>query len=179
MKTADTLTVYIYAGGGYMEAVLKLEKILLREKEIYEELHLLEEQKKEALLKRDGKTLDAVTAKEESLINEIVLEESKRVEAIELCGLESGSEASLSELAALAGGGIAERLMFAGKALKRSIIKVINIKELNDRLIKDNIDFFNNILAGLRDTTSVSAGYDSTGRENNKVAASLLFNKTA
>ena len=162
-----------------MEAVLKLEKILLREKEIYEELYRLEEEKKEALLERDGKNIDAVTAKEEALIGEIALEESRRVEAVKLCGLEAGSEASLSELAALAGGSVSERLMFAGKGLKRAILNVINIKELNDRLMKDNIDFFNGILAGLRDTTSISAGYDSTGRENNKVAASLLFNKTA
>jgi len=162
-----------------MEAILKLEKILFREKEIYEELYRLEEQKKEALLERDGKILDAVTAKEESLINEITLEESKRLEALKLCGTEFGSEASLSELAALADDSVSERLLFAGKGLKRAILTVINIKELNDRLMKDNMDFFNSILTGLRDTTSISAGYDSTGRENNKVAASLLFNKTA
>ena len=162
-----------------MEAILKLEKILLKEKDIYEELFRLEEQKKAALLNRDGKLLDAVTAKEELLINEIVLEESKRLKAIELCGVEFGREASLSELAALAGGGMSERLMFAGKGLKRAVLKVMSIKELNDKLIKDNMDLFNSILAGLRDTTSISAGYDSTGRENNKVAASLLFNKTA
>ena len=162
-----------------MEAILELEKILLREKEIYEELYRLEEEKKESLLKRDGKTLDAVTAKEESLISEIAVEETKRLEALKLCGLEFGSEASLSELAALAGDDTSERLMFVGKGLKRAILMVINIKELNDRLMKDNMDFFNNILAGLRDTTSISTGYDSTGRENNRVAASLLFNKTA
>ena len=162
-----------------MEAVLKLEKILLREKEIYEELYRLEEEKKEALLERDGRNLDAITVKEESLIREITLEESRRVEAVKLCGLESGGEASLSEIAALAGGDISERLLFAGKGLKRAVLKAINIKELNDRLMKDNMDFFNDILTGLRDTTSISAGYDSTGRENNKVAGSLLFNKTA
>jgi len=162
-----------------MEAVLKLEKILLREKEIYEELYRLEEEKKEALLKRDGKTLDAVTMREESLISEITIEESKRLEAVKLCGLESGGEVSLSELAAFVGGDISERLLFEGKALKRAILTVINIKELNDRLMKDNMDFFNSILVGLRDTTSISAGYDSTGREDNRVAASLLFNKTA
>ena len=169
----------MYTHGGGMEAILKLEKILLREKEIYEELYRLEEQKKEALLERDGKILDAVTAKEETLINEITLEENKRLEVIKLCGFESDSEVSLSELAAVAGDSVSERLLFAGRGLKRAILTVINIKELNDRLMKDNMDFFNGILAGLRDTTSISAGYDSTGRENNKVAASLLFNKTA
>jgi flagellar biosynthesis/type III secretory pathway chaperone len=166
-----------------MEAVLELEKILHSEMDVYKELYRLEEEKSRTIIERDGKNLKNITDKEEALIAELSLHESKRTQAVKLCcvecGLDAASSPSISELAAGLNLVLSARVTSAGASLKQAVLKVKNTQEINDRLIKDNMDFFKSILSGLKDSTSISAGYDSDGRENNKVTGALLFNKIA
>ena len=167
-----------------MKLFLELADILRKEKELYDKLARLEDNKTKAIMKRNGKNLDEITRQEELLLKELSFLEEKRIELSKLSAQSSGlvirnSEITISALARHIKGEVAGLIMAAGIALKRAALKVQKTKELNEKLMKDNLDFFQIVFTGLKSASSINTGYTQDGKENVMSMGSLLFNKTA
>jgi len=167
-----------------MKPVLDLEAILNDEKQIYEEIYALEEKKEGAILDRDGRQLEKLSLIQEKLLENIAVLEKKRDRVIEdyirVNNLpDISGTVTLQEMVRLMDESASRHFSQLGMDLKNILRRLSSLQHTNEILIKDNIDFFNMLMSGLRNSTSIQAGYNSAGKENSKTAGSLLFNKTA
>lgn len=167
-----------------MKSAVELINILRKEKELYEELSRLEENKSKAIMKRNGGSLDDISRREDLLLKELSFLEEKRVKSIKICvqmkGLDTfHADITLRELAAFIGGETAEMLLANGYALKNAALKVKRVKELNEQLMQDNLNFFQTVFSGLKNAVNLNTGYSPNGKEDVMAVGSLLFNKTA
>jgi hypothetical protein len=167
-----------------IKPVVDLERILADEKEIYEEIYALEEKKKEAILDRDGRQLEKYSLIQENLLENLSVLEEKRDRVIDdyirvnnLTDLPRNI--TLREIVRLMDEDSSHHFIQLGRDLKYTLRQLGSLQQTNERLIKDNIDFFNMLMSELKSSTSIKAGYNSEGKENSKTAGSVLFNKTA
>ena len=167
-----------------MKPVLELEKILLEEKRIYEEIFALEENKGEAIMVRKGPDIESISREQEFLLDELNIQERKRSAAIdEYIRLNKirdlSGDVTLADVIRSMDEDSSHHLMLLGLELKTTMLKLKRLQDTNEQLIRDNMEFFQILLSGLKDTGAIRSGYDRGGREDKKVAGSLLFNKTA
>ena len=157
-----------------MESILSsIETILKDEITIYLEIRELEERKTSAIMDRDGKKLEAISNEQELLVSKIDILERKRMSVTERA---TGSSAStLSELA----NGKNHPLINTGVELKNIILKLQELQKTNEQLAKDNLRFYEAILNGLRESSSIRSGYGHDGREKSRVARPALFSQRA
>jgi flagellar biosynthesis/type III secretory pathway chaperone len=169
--------------GAMANPVSEMERILREEIRMYAGLLDLEEGKSGAIVRKDGKALESVTARQEALLVRLAGLEESRKKCIAVCAGAHGSKglsrnASLSEIARLAEKDVARRLLEAGGELRRLTVKLDSLFKTNNRLIRDNLEFFDRLLSGLKESVSVHAGYCEKGIERRKVAGSLVLNTT-
>lgn len=163
--------------------VSEMGRILREEIRLYTCLLDLEEGKSGAIVRKDGKALESVTVRQEALLVRLAGLEESRKKCMAACAgahLSKGlsRNASLSEIARLADEDSARRLLEAGGELRRLTVKLDSLFKTNNRLIQDNLEFFNRLLSGLKESVSVHAGYCEKGIEKRKVAGSLILNTT-
>jgi flagellar biosynthesis/type III secretory pathway chaperone len=167
--------------GAMANPVSEMERILREEIRMYAGLLDLEEGKSGAIVRKDGKALESVTARQEALLVRLASLEESRKKCIAACAHGSkglSRNASLSEIARLAEEDVARRLLEAGGELRRLTVKLDSLFKTNNRLIRDNLEFFDRLLSGLKESVSVHAGYCEKGIERRKVAGSLVLNTT-
>ncbi len=169
---------------GMLSPVIELEKILIEEKRLYEEVYSIEYEKSESIIARDGKTLEKLSIKQESLIFEITNLEDKRKKEIEryihLNKIRDfKSDASLKEIVQSMDEDSSSHLLRIGLELKNTILKITEKQKLNSSMTADNLEFFNMLLSGLRTGSSLDAGYGMNGKEDARSIRPLIFNKTA
>lgn len=166
-----------------MNPVARIEKILLEETELYSELYGLEEGKSAAIIERNGKLLESVSQKQEQLLGRIAVLEAARekhiTEYAEINRLDDLPRAvTLRDIVLSMDEDASHRLLRAGMDLKKLLLRLDSLNKTNRTLIEDNLEFFNILLSGLKNTVSVNVGYSDRGLEKPKVGGSLLFNKT-
>ncbi len=166
-----------------MNPVARIEKILLEETELYSELYGLEESKSAAIIERNGKLLESVSQKQEQLLGRIAVLEAARekhiTEYAEINRLDDLPRAvTLRDIVLSMDEDASHRLLRAGMDLKKLLLRLDSLNKTNRTLIEDNLEFFNILLSGLKNTVSVNVGYSDRGLEKPKVGGSLLFNKT-
>lgn len=166
-----------------MNPVARIEKILLEETELYSELYGLEEGKSAAIIERNGKLLESVSQKQEQLLGRIAALEAARekhiTEYAEINRLDDLPRAvTLRDIVLSMDEDASHRLLRAGMDLKKLLLRLDSLNKTNRTLIEDNLEFFNILLSGLKNTVSVNVGYSDRGLEKPKVGGSLLFNKT-
>ena len=158
---------------------MEIEKILQSEITVYEDILLLEEEKGRAILKKDGRLIEDLSLRQESLIKEIDDLELERIRAAAGCRRpysSSGSqEPTLNEIASVMEKGRGARLLGTGAELKSILNKIREIQGVNSRMIKDNIEFFEILIEGLKDSSSIKSGYNSEGRESSRMVNPVLF----
>jgi flagellar biosynthesis/type III secretory pathway chaperone len=161
----------------------EIEKILQSEITVYADILFLEEEKKRAILKKDGRLIEELSLRQESLVKEIDELELLRIKAV--AGFKrnyAGSarpEPTLAEIASAMPGKRGARLLKTGSELKSILHKIRDVQAVNERMIKDNIEFFEILIEGLRDSSSIKSGYNSEGRENGKTVNPVLFSMRA
>lgn len=162
-----------------MKPALHIEKILRQELDLYGSVCALEEEKGGAIIARDGKLLEALSVKQEKLLNRINALEEQRGEAVDEFRKEhrSGAEASLREIAASLDGEGAARLTRTGAVLKSLLWKIQALTETNGKLAKDSIDFYNVLLAEAKSKVSLKTGYTRKAVENSTIENPLIFNR--
>ncbi|NLV66241.1 MAG: flagellar protein FlgN [Spirochaetes bacterium] len=162
-----------------MTKEMEIEKILQSEITVYEDILLLEEEKGRAILKKEGKLIEELSFRQESLVKEIDELELLRIHAAAGCKrnyAESGrQEPTLAEIASAMESKQGDRLLKTGSELKSILQKIRDIQAVNERMIKDNIEFFEILIEGLRDISSIKSGYNSEGRESSKTVNPVLF----
>lgn len=158
---------------------MDIENILQSEITVYEDILLLEEEKGRAILKKDGRLIEDLSLRQESLIKEIDDLEFERIKAVADCSWRcpsSGSkEPTLKEIASVMKREHGARLLTAGEELKGILQKITEIQGVNERMIKDNIEFFEILIEGLKDSSSIKSGYNSEGRESSRTVNPVLF----
>lgn len=159
--------------------VLELERILKNEIDIYEEIASIEVDKTDAILSRDGTEIEQFAAKQEQLLAEIADLEQKRNKSIEQYRHDNRYDEvniSLQDVVRNMDEDSALRLMRCGMELKRTMLRIQSLSDTNSRLIEDNMEFFNILLSGLKNSSSV--GYTRDGNTAHLGRGSYLFNKT-
>lgn len=166
-----------------MTPVIALKKILEKEVSIYREVLRLEEEKGEAIVNRDGKQLETVTLEQENLLKNIGTLEEERISVIEEYSRQNhlddlGRPVTLKDVVSLMDEDSAHTLLGLGMDLKRHLQKLGRLHETNQVLIQDNLEFFNLLISGLKSAVTTDDGYGPGGDGRQKVAGSLMFNKT-
>ena len=164
-----------------MNAIEKdLENILQAEITVYEDILLLEEEKARAIMNKDGKMIEELSVRQESLIKEIDLLENDRMDASERCGrriLSAGTvNPTLKEIAGTLDQKASASLLKTGESLKKLLFRISEKQGINARMIQDNIDFFNLLISDLKNSSSIKAGYNRDGSENTRIVNPVLFN---
>ncbi len=166
-----------------VQAVIDLEKILLQEKSVYEKIFIIEEEKKDIILSRDGKNLEVLSFQQEALIKEIELLENERqaqiLNYIKENRIDDLPQAvTLRDVVLSMDEDSSHHLLQHGIELKKIIMKLSLLQDNNKQLINDNMEFFEILLSGLKGADSVDSGYGFDGRQNSKSSSSMLFNQT-
>lgn len=158
---------------------MDIENILQSEITVYEDILLLEEEKGRAILKKDGKRIEDLSLRQESLIKEIDDLEIERIRAVAGCRrplqVHGSQEPTLNEIASGMARGQGARLLETGAELKSILQKITEIQGVNERMIKDNIEFFEILIEGLKDSSSIKSGYNSEGKESSRMVNPVLF----
>lgn len=164
--------------------VSALEKVLTREKELYESICSLENAKKEAIITRDGSTLERLSMDQERILVEIRQLEGQRTRVIDEyrhknrnCDLPP--EITLSDIVASMKENSSSRLMRIGMDLRSLLVRLKSLQETNGGLMEDTMEFYRILLSGLKNGATEEAGYSRDGKEEGRVAGAILFNQTA
>jgi len=164
-------------------SVVQMEKILKEELACYQKILLIENSKSDVIVDRNGLQLEKLAMEQDELLIRIDHLEDLRQEYIKqyieennLRDIKEGI--SLKEIVSSMDEDSSSHIMALAIELKSIILSLKKTKETNEKLIQDNLEFFNLLLAGLKKETTVNSGYSESGIENNKISQSILFNKT-
>jgi len=166
-----------------IQAVIDLEKILLQEKSIYEKIYMIEEEKKNIILNRDGKNLEIMSVQQEAFVKEIEVLEMERDKKIKNYIKDNriedlSQEVTLRDVIISMDEDSAHKLLQLGLSLKKIIKNLSFLQANNEKLISDNMEFYDLLLSGLKSGEPLDSGYGLDGRQNNRVQNSMLFNQT-
>ncbi|MFA5518745.1 MAG: flagellar protein FlgN [Spirochaetota bacterium] len=162
----------------------KLETILKKQMNIYIEILVYEEQKSEAIISKNGKAIQEIASLQEKLIKSVEILESERINLIQLhfTGNKSASNAetiTLRELTASMAQQKRLSITRLGEELKSLLLKVRAKQESNFSMLKDNMEYFDILISGLKNSSSVKSGYGKDGKEDERVMNPVLFSQKA
>jgi hypothetical protein len=165
-----------------MKSVLQLEKVLREELDLYGEVCALEEKKGGAIIAKDGKLLESLSLEQEGLLGGISALEERRRGAIDTYRKENlpsviDAEVSLRDILRTLDGDTGVRLTRLGTELKHLLLKMQALAETNEKLARDNIEFYNILLAELKSRVSLKTGYTRKAVENSTIENPLIFNR--
>jgi hypothetical protein len=167
--------------GQMHQAVFKLENIMNLEREIYQEIYNIEEIKSEAIMKKSGKVIEELSTAQEKLLGKIESLENERIILMESYKRAHKlnaphGEITLQDIIDSSNSKTAFSLKETGIELKKILLKVKSIQDLNSRLIKDNMEFYDILISGLKNSSTLRSGYGSDGKEQGRVFNPVLFN---
>jgi hypothetical protein len=167
--------------GQMHQAVFKLENIMNLEREIYQEIFNIEENKSEAIMKKSGKVIEELSVSQEKLLGKIESLENERIKLMESYKKThklhpTHGDITLQDIIDTSDSKTAFSLKETGIELKKILLKVKSIQDLNSRLIKDNMEFYDILISGLKNSSTLRSGYGSDGKEKGRVFNPVLFN---
>jgi hypothetical protein len=161
--------------------VCELERILKKEQEIFDRLASIEEEKTGTILAKDGIGLEAQAKEQDALLALVRELEIKREESIAKYREEhhlNEKYVSLNDVISAMDEDSSLKLMLCGMELKKTVLRMQSMSHTNNRLIEDNMEFFNILVAGLKNSISPGAGYTRDGGSPRMSGGSFIFNKT-
>ncbi len=161
--------------------IARLKDVMTLEKEIYEEIFNIEENKTEAIMNRDGKVIAELSSVQEKFLVKIDSIESERLQIMNELGRYVGKGNNAAEITLLdvinsIGGEYAVKLKDTGADLKKILVGIKEVQDLNSRMMDDNMEFFDILISGLKNSSSLKSGYGRDGREKVKVFNPVLLN---
>jgi nitrogenase molybdenum-iron protein alpha/beta subunit len=162
----------------------ELESVLENQKNIYIEILDCEEKKSKAVISRNGKLIEEISARQEKLIKSVENLEFTRLEIIKkyFAGKKvniNPEAVTLKEIAETAEREAGEQIVKLGSDLKALLLKVKAKQENNASMLKDNMEYFDILISGLKNRSSMKSGYDRDGKEDERVINPVLFNQRA
>ncbi len=164
--------------------VVDMERILTEENNIYTCLYDLEREKSEALIKKDWENLEKLSIEQDKLFSKLELIEKEREQLIDEYSRMNNlddlqREITLKDIVLSMDEDSSHHLLELGMELKNIMMKTEGLVRTNEKILNDNMEFFNILISGLKNRTAINEGYGKDGREENRKAAdSLLFNRT-
>jgi flagellar biosynthesis/type III secretory pathway chaperone len=158
-------------------SVRELIDILRQEREIYEKIFHIEEEKSESIIQRDGKSIQELSLSQEKFLKVIEDLENKRIALMKKYKIakQSRGEITLQDIIE-ADSTQGEIVKQAGIELKNILLKVTKVQDLNSQLLIDNMEFYDIIISGLKNSSAVRSGYGSDGKEKVGAVNPVLFN---
>lgn len=171
---------YLSMEGRMGESIVELEQILQSEYELYSRLYELEQEKSEAILNRNGATIESFAREQERLLGEIAVQESRRKNALDryqrLHHIDIGQDdITLTNLVSMEDEG-SSHLLATGRELKTLLLKIRSLQETNQKLLQDNIEFFNALITRFKNSVSLR-GYSEKGSEEFTMTDSVMINR--
>ena len=168
--------------GDPMRSVQEIEGILRQELDIYGTICFLEERKSDAIISRDGKLIETLAVEQEKILGEIAALEEKRRLAVDdfrkANAFDIGDgDVTLGMLAASLDEESSRELVRLGQDLKQLLLKIQSLADTNEKLGRDNIEFFNILLSELKSKVSLKTGYNRGAQENSTIENPLIFNR--
>lgn len=162
----------------------ELESVLKDQKIIYSEILDCEEKKSEAVISKNGRLIEEISSREEKLLGKVEALENSRLEIIKKYLTINRisvdhEEVTLREIAETAENGKGNLIIRLGSDLKSILLKVKAKQESNAAMLKDNMEYFDILISGLRNSSSLKSGYDRDGKEDERVINPVLFNQRA
>ncbi|MCK8827018.1 flagellar protein FlgN [Natroniella acetigena] len=149
--------------------IKQLIEILKAEYKIHQKIYELGERKREALLEQDMTKLNEIVKKEEEVVDYIEVLEGKRSDLV--------GDLSITELIKESEPPYDERLEEIGEKLSLLMAKLIDLNQLNNKLIQDGIKMTNFSLSILTDDQKST--YGKKGSFNNDRKRSSILNHKA
>ena len=167
-----------------IKPVIQLERILKEQNDLYDKIYDLEKNKSDAIMNKDGNSLENYSKEQENLLEKILKLENERATHIEdyvkYCKIDDvSSDITLKQIILSMDEDSSHHLLRLGMELKDKLIKLQELQDTNTILINDNIEFYNILISSLKSSTSIKSGYSSEGKEEEKVTNSVLFNQQA
>lgn len=164
--------------------VSELETILKKQMYIYSEILVCEEKKGEAIISKNGKVIQEISALQEKLIKSVEALEAERMDLVRMHFTRNKSSnnaetVTLKEIAASVDSKKGHSITRQGEELKSLLLKVRAKQENNFSMLKDNMEYFDILISGLKNSSSVRSGYDRDGKEDERVMNPVLFNQRA
>ncbi len=162
--------------------ILEMCGILEEEGLCFHELCELEEKKTAAIIAHDGRLLEKISIEQEGILDRLYFLDVQRMErmnALKARRLIEKNASTLADLIARLEEDSAVGLKERGAAIKTAAARLGRKRETNRALMRDNMDYYQILLAGLRRETNPDRGYGQDGREEESLRSSILFNQTA
>jgi len=158
-----------------------LEKILNKEIDIFNKIYKLENIKTNAIIERDGKLLESLARQHEKHLSEIESLETNRTNLTKFIKNNHkvnsySKDITLKDIAALSDNS-SVRLLSTGKKLKNILMQIKHLQNINQKLLDDNMEFYNSISRELKNLATQKSGYTDIGSEKTEVINSLYINK--
>jgi hypothetical protein len=167
-----------------LQQVIELEKVLLEEKELYEEVFSLEQKKSSAIETRNGSELETISREQESRLERLENLDTLRQEIVDRYVMDNrirdiNSDVTLKEVLGSMDEDSSRHLMRIGFELKNLLVKLNSLKDSNQQMIGDNMRFFELLVSGIKDDATMSSGYGRKGMAEEKVSSAVLINQRA
>ena len=151
---------------------------------IYSNILELETEKGEAITSKQGALIQEKTSSQDKLLRKVESLENERLSILknEFITLSDDGDVrsiTLKAVAAVTGNPYSDKIIEKGKELKSLLLKVKAKQEANAVILKDNMEYFDILISGLKNSSSIKSGYGSDGREREKIVNPVLFNKQA
>lgn len=165
-------------------AVKEIERILIMQNSEYCEILKLEQGKGDAIIAKNGRLIQEISGKQDRILKNVESLEMERLAIIsryfpQLAGENDRGNITLKDIAASLDSASSERILKLGSELKTLLLKVKAKQETNSAMLKDNIDYFDILISGLKNSSSLKSGYDRDGKEDERVVNPVLFNQRA
>ena len=167
-----------------LKPVVNLEKILCEQKRVCQRIYDIEERKAGAITERNGKLIEKLSLEQEGLLSIMSQLENRRLQEIDnyrkINRLDDiADNLTLKDIVLSMDEDSSHHLFKHGIELKKILVKISNLHKTNEKLIQDNMEFFNLLISGIKSNSNINPGYSSDGKEEESTANSILFNQTA
>lgn len=159
----------------------KLADIMNLEREIYRDILDIEEKKSEAISGKEGKLIEELSVKQEKFLTKIESLEAERFKTMSDCRKlvkikTTRPEITLQDVIDSVDDESGKILKETGVKLKKILVEVKKIQDLNSQMLKDNMEFYEILISGLKNSSTLKSGYGKDGKEKGRVFNPVLFN---
>ncbi len=154
-----------------------LIEIMQNESKVYRELKSIEEKKNKVIMENDVKALDAITKKEQGFVKTIVHLEELRAEVIDGFCKFRGIKTfyTIDDMFKVLGENEVRRLKKERDKLYNVTMELKEVNELNNLLIRQNLEYINYTIEVARGLTEEDAGYDKNMSDRTVKVDKSLF----
>lgn len=154
-----------------------LIEIMQKESKLYQELKIMEEEKKQVIINNDVKALDAITKKEQGFVKTIVQLETLRTQAVDgLCKERNYKKIeTLTEIYEILNPFELQQLKVFENKLTKAIQDIQDLNYINGKLIEQSLDMIDMTLALAQSLGVQDAGYGKGAEEREVKVKKGLF----